>query len=80
MARCAGLDVHKKSVTACVRTPEGDGVRRRQQVRQFKTFLDDLEALRGWLVAEGVTEVVMEATGSYWKPIWLSWKRPRGWS
>lgn len=69
VARCAGLDVHKKSVTACVRTPDGAGGRR-QQVRQFKTFLDGLESLRDWLVAEGVTEVVMEATGSYWKPVW----------
>lgn len=69
VARCAGLDVHKKTVVACVRTPGEDGGRRKQ-VRSFKTFLDGLESLRDWLVAEGVTEVVMEATGSYWKPVW----------
>jgi transposase len=67
--RCAALDVHKQSVTACVRTPASGGGRV-QQVRSFKTFLDDLEALRDWLAAEGVTRVAMEATGSYWKPVW----------
>jgi transposase len=69
VARCAGLDVHMKTVMACVRTPDGAGGRR-QQVRQFRTFLHDLEALRDWLVAEQVSEVVMESTGSYWKPVW----------
>ena len=69
IARCAALDVHKASVTACVRTPAVEGGRA-QQVRTFDTFLADLEALRDWLAAEGVTEVAMEATGSYWKPVW----------
>lgn len=67
--RCGALDVHKRSVTACVRTP-GERGRRREQVRSFPTFLDGLEALRDWLLSEGVTEVVMEATGSFWKPVW----------
>jgi transposase len=67
--RCAALDVHKKSVTACVRTPGPKG-KRSQQVRRFETFLGDLEALRDWLAVEGVTAVAMEATGSYWKPVW----------
>jgi transposase len=39
-------------------------------VRTFQTFTSGLEALAGWLAAEGVTRVVMEATGQYWKPIW----------
>lgn len=69
VARSAALDVHKKTVAACVRSPQPDGSRR-QQVRTFDTFLADLEALRDWLVAEGVTQVAMEATGSYWKPVW----------
>lgn len=69
VARCAALDVHKASVTACVRTPAADGGRN-QQVRTFGTFLADLEALRDWLTAERVTQVAMEATGSYWKPVW----------
>lgn len=67
--RCAGLDVHKKQVTACVRVPGGAGGRR-GEVRTFGTMLDDLEALAGWLEAEGVSHVVMESTGSYWKPVW----------
>jgi transposase len=67
--RCAGLDVAKAEVVACVRTPVGGG-RRRQEIRTFPTFSADLEALADWLAAEGVTQVVMEATGQYWKPIW----------
>lgn len=69
VARAAALDIGKKTLTACVRTPDGAGGRR-QEVRTVGTFLDDLVALREWLVAEQVTEVAMEATGSYWKPVW----------
>ena len=69
VARCAGLDVAKDEVVACVRTPDGRGGRA-QEVRTFPTFTSGLEALAGWLAAEGVTRVVMEATGQYWKPIW----------
>jgi transposase len=69
--RCAGLDVAKQEVVACVRTPDpGAGGQRRQQIRTFATFSADLEALADWLAAEGVAQVVMEATGQYWKPIW----------
>lgn len=67
--RCAGLDVHQKSVMACIRTPAPDGGRA-QQVREFRTFTDDLLRLRDWLAAEGVTQVAMEATGVYWRPVW----------
>jgi transposase len=67
--RCAGLDVAKDEVVACVRVPDGHGGRA-QEVRTFSTFTSGLEALAGWLAAEGVTQVVMEATGQYWKPIW----------
>jgi len=67
--RCAALDVHKKTVMACVRAPDGNGGRR-QELRQFRTFTRDLEQLRHWLVAEGVTQVAMEATGVFWKPVW----------
>jgi transposase len=69
VARAAALDIGKKTVVACVRTPD-ESSGRTQQVRTFETFLDDLVALRQWLAAEQVTEVAMEATGSYWKPIW----------
>jgi transposase len=69
--RCAGLDVAKQEVVACVRTPaSGAGGQRRQAIRTFASFSADLEALADWLAAEGVTQVVMEATGQYWKPIW----------
>jgi len=68
--RCAGLDVHKKTVVACVRIP-GAGRRKRDgEVRTFETFTDDLVKLREWLIESGVTEVAMEATGVYWKPVW----------
>ncbi len=66
--RCAGLDVHKDTVVACVRTP-GKGGKRQQQVRSFGTMTLDLLALRDWLVAMGVTLVGMESTGVYWKPV-----------
>jgi hypothetical protein len=66
--RCAGLDVAKDEVVACVRTPDGRGGRA-QEVRTFQTFTSGLEALAEWLAAEGVTQVVMEATGQYWKPV-----------
>jgi transposase len=65
----AGLDIHKKSITAAVRTPDGSGGRV-EQVRTFSAFLGGLEALRGWLLAERVTHVAMEATSSYWLPVW----------
>jgi transposase len=68
--RCAALDVHKKTVMAAVRTPRPDGAGRRQQVKEFSTFSGELERLRGWLAAEGVTQVAMEATGVYWRPVW----------
>jgi len=69
VARCAGLDVAKDEVVACVRVPDGRGGRA-QEVRTFQSFTSGLEALAGWLAAEGVTQVVMEATGQYWKPVW----------
>jgi transposase len=67
--RCAGLDVAKDEVVACVRVPEGTGGRR-QETKTFRTFTADLEALADWMAAEGVTQVVMEATGQYWKSPW----------
>ena len=69
VARCAGLDVAKDEVVACVRVPDGRGGRV-QEVRTFPTFTSGLEALADWLTAEGVVQVVMEATGQYWKPVW----------
>ncbi len=62
--RCCGLDVHKKSVVACVLTPEG------QQIRTFGTTTRELRALANWLAAEGVTHVAMESTGVFWRPVY----------
>jgi transposase len=67
--RCCGLDVHKKSVTACVLSP-GAGGPPAAAVRTFGTMTDDLERLAAWLTERGVADVAMEATGSYWKPVW----------
>jgi transposase len=67
--RPAGLDVHKAQVTACVRLP-GPGRERAQEVAQFTTTVAGLLTLRDWLEAHHVTQVVMEATGVYWKPCW----------
>ncbi len=72
--RCAALDVHKKTVMACVRTPDGGGGRH-QELREFRTFSRDLAQLRAWLEAGGVTQVAMEATGVFWKPVWYALER-----
>lgn len=69
VSRCAGLDVHKNTVMACVRTPKPGGGRS-STVRRFRTFTGSLRELRAWLLDEGVTQVAMEATGVYWKPVW----------
>jgi len=67
--RCAGLDVHKNTVMAAVRSPDGVGGRA-EVVREFSTFTADLVRLGDWLVSERVTQVVIEATGVYWRPVW----------
>jgi len=66
--RCAGLDVHKDSVVACVRIAFDGNVT--QEVRTFGTTTTALEKLAEWLRAEGCTHAAMEATGIYWKPVW----------
>ena len=65
---CAGLDIHKDTVVACVRHMVDGAVKR--EVRTFKTTTKDLMALSEWLSAERCTDVAMEATGIYWKPVW----------
>jgi transposase len=67
--RVSGLDVHKASVTACVRVP-ADAGERQEHVETFATTVASLLALGDWLEAHGVTQVAMEATGVYWKPVW----------
>jgi transposase len=65
---CAGLDVHKKTVVACVRRFDAAG-QARQEVRTFGTMTCDLLALSDWLVEQGVEQVALESTGVYWKPV-----------
>jgi transposase len=65
---CAGLDVHKDSVVACVRHMVKGAVT--TDVRTFKTTTQELMALSDWLSAAGCTHAAMEATGVYWKPVW----------
>jgi len=67
--RCCGLDVHKKSVVACLIVP-GERGKPRKELRTFGTMTDDLLALADWLAAAGCTHVAMESTGVYWQPIW----------
>ena len=69
VARQGALDVHKEQVTACVRVP-GPDRGRVQEVRQFKTTTGGLLVLSDWLAAHRITDVVMEATGDFWKPAW----------
>jgi len=66
--RCAGLDVHKQTVVACVRVASGGAPL--QEVRTFDTATSGLLALCDWLDSFGVEHVAMEATGVYWKPVW----------
>ncbi len=67
--RPGALDVHKAQVTACVRVPAPDGGRCRH-VAEFATTVQGLLTLHDWLAAHGVTQVAMEATHVYWKPVW----------
>jgi transposase len=68
LRRCAGLDVHKKSVVACSRRIGDDG-RLEEEVSTFGTTTAELLALADWLAAAGVRQVAMESTGVYWKPV-----------
>jgi transposase len=67
--RVAGLDIHKKTVVACVRITDNKG-QVRESVRTFGSMTDGLLELHDWLAEEGVTHVAMESTGVYWKPVW----------
>ena len=71
--RCAGLDVHQRTVVACARIVEDNKVT--EEVRTFETTTTGLLELSSWLEAQGCTHVAMEATGAYWKPVCTFWKR-----
>ena len=66
--RCCGLDVHHKTVAACVQVCREDG-QKQTAVRTFGTWTQDLQRLADWLGEQGVTHVAMEATGVYGKPV-----------
>ena len=68
-ARCCGLDVHKKSIAACLLIADEKGATR-QEIRRFGAMTRDLLLLSDWLSANQVTHVAMESTGVYWKPVW----------
>jgi Transposase len=67
--RCAGLDVHEKSVSACIRILKGKNQLEVVEAT-FPTFTEDLEQLRSWLVKNRIQRVAMESTGVYWRPVW----------
>ena len=69
VARCAGLDVHQATVTACIRYPDPSGARA-QVIHTFATTTPGLLTLRDWLAAHQVTDVALESTGVYWKPVY----------
>jgi len=66
--RCAGIDVHKKFLAVCVMVGPLEGEPRMEK-RRYGTTVAELNDLREWLRGESVTHVVMESTGSYWKPV-----------
>ena len=74
--RCAGLDVHKKSISACIRIQEGKEIR--VESAMFGTFTSDLERMRDWLQEHKVEHVAMESTGVFWIPVWNVLERTEG--
>jgi transposase len=67
--RCCGLDVHRKSVVACVLLTQPDGSVTKQ-IRSFGAMTADLLALSDWLAALEVTHIALESTGIYWQPVY----------
>ena len=67
--RCAGMDVHKKSIFVCCMTPDAVG-NNALETRSFGTMTQDLLALSDWLTTKEITHVAMESTGELWKPVY----------
>jgi transposase len=67
--RCAGIDVHKKTVVVCVLMAQADGTLQKQ-IRTFRTMTADLRALDEWLRSLDIEHLALESTGVYWHPIW----------
>jgi transposase len=66
--RCCGLDVHKSSISACILLREAGRVQKHQ--RRFGAMTQELRELAEWLRQFGVTQLAMESSGVYWKPVW----------
>ena len=66
--RCCGMDVHQETVVVCVLPPDGQAGQPVKKV--YGTFRNDLGRMRGWLKLLKVTEIAMESTGVYWRPLW----------
>lgn len=66
--RCAGIDVGKKFIAVCVMTGPANG-EARSEIRNFGTTVAELKQAREWITGEGCTDVIMESTGTYWKPV-----------
>ena len=71
--RCCGLDVHKSSISACILLREAG--REQKQQRRFGAMTQDLHELAEWLRQFGVTQIAMESSGVYWKPVWNNLER-----
>jgi len=66
--RCCGIDVHQKTVVVCVLAP--DGATGKPVKKVYGTFRSELTRMRGWLKQLKVTDIAMESTGIYWRPVW----------
>jgi transposase len=75
--RCAGLDVHKKTVSVCVRMRVRGSPRTDIEEAVFGTFTQELEQLARWLKQRKVRQIAMESTGVYWRPIWNILEQPK---
>jgi len=75
--RCAGIDVHKKSISVCVRQRVAGEKEAEIEEAVFGTFTQELERLADWLKESKVKQVAMESTGVYWIPVWNILERPK---
>jgi transposase len=75
--RCAGLDIHKDSISVCIRTRHRSQADAEIIEERFLTFTQELERLAAWLKEHKVRQVAMESTGVYWIPVWNILERPK---
>ena len=68
--RCAGIDIPKESMTVCLIVDRQDGSAPQYHKRKLATHTEGIRELMAWLKEHQVTEVGMESTGVYWKPVW----------